>query len=162
LRTDRAFTLVELIAVIVVLAILAGVAVPRFVSFSEHARATVIAQKLKMLGRALNAYRRDTGEWPVAFSGGSVVPAELQPYMPDNWMNYDARAACWGRIWPSGTYQVNLFLTTSTGAHLTTIDASTTNVALRVDRSIDDGSTTTGTLRLGQDTNTYVYFTYFP
>ena len=37
-RTSRAFTLIELVAVIVVLAILAGIAIPQYIDYSSNAK----------------------------------------------------------------------------------------------------------------------------
>jgi prepilin-type N-terminal cleavage/methylation domain-containing protein len=53
------FTLVELIAVIVVLAVLAGVAIPRMVNLGARARATAIAAHLARVNQAMLAYERD-------------------------------------------------------------------------------------------------------
>ncbi|MBY0309006.1 MAG: type II secretion system GspH family protein, partial [Phycisphaerales bacterium] len=63
-RARSAFTLVELIAVIVVLAILAAVAVPKFFDYSTRARAATICGTLKVMQRAVLTYYQDNGRWP--------------------------------------------------------------------------------------------------
>jgi prepilin-type N-terminal cleavage/methylation domain-containing protein len=63
-RALGGFTLVELIAVIVVLAILAGVAIPRYLDHSQRARATATAATVKVIVRAAYSYQRDHGVLP--------------------------------------------------------------------------------------------------
>ncbi|MCU0688407.1 MAG: type II secretion system GspH family protein, partial [Phycisphaerales bacterium] len=65
-----AFTLVELVAVIVVLAILAAVAVPRYFDYQQRAVATRMARDINVFYYALRAYRRDTGVAPPEAGGG--------------------------------------------------------------------------------------------
>jgi len=67
----RGFTLIELIAVIVVLAVLAGVAVPKFFSYSDQAKiAAANAAHAALTTAAINAKLNsavgngDEGQWP--------------------------------------------------------------------------------------------------
>lgn len=76
----RAFTLIEMIAVIVVLAILAAVAVPRYQDFSTRAAATRIASDMKVISRAVLAYVRDTGATPPSVTQSSPSLGPLEPY----------------------------------------------------------------------------------
>lgn len=55
------FTLVELIAIILVLAILAGVAIPRYVDVADRARRSVAMAELTTISRTLINYEIDTG-----------------------------------------------------------------------------------------------------
>lgn len=61
MKPDRAFTLIELIAVMVVVAILAAVAVPRYIAFSDRARVSAAAGTLRTMQRGLIQYEIDTG-----------------------------------------------------------------------------------------------------
>ncbi len=54
MRSHRAFTLVELIAVIVVLGILAGVAVPRYFDYAERAKEAAADGSMAGIRAALN------------------------------------------------------------------------------------------------------------
>ncbi|MBY0263504.1 MAG: hypothetical protein K2Q20_14255 [Phycisphaerales bacterium] len=56
-----AFTLVELIAIILVLAILAGVAIPRYIDAADRARRSVAMSELTTISRTLINYEIDAG-----------------------------------------------------------------------------------------------------
>jgi prepilin-type N-terminal cleavage/methylation domain-containing protein len=59
-RAARAFTLIELIAVIVVLAILAGVAVPRYFDYTARARTSSIQATLGNVRSAIQNFYANT------------------------------------------------------------------------------------------------------
>lgn len=65
----RAFTLIELIAVIIVLAVLAGVALPRFFDHRNEAYESVATSVNRMLVSARNAYLGKTQSLPTSFWG---------------------------------------------------------------------------------------------
>lgn len=79
-KRRQGFTLIELIAVIVVLAILSAVAIPRYIDYSNRARASATARTMKVLMRALNAYQIDWRALPPNddLSGNA---AALAPYL---------------------------------------------------------------------------------
>ena len=54
---SRAFTLVELVAVIVILAVLAGIAVPQYIDYRERARAAACKAILSHVREAIHNYR---------------------------------------------------------------------------------------------------------
>jgi len=123
----RAFTLVELIAVIVVLAILSAVAIPRFIDHSEDARVSAAkAARASLASAIVNARLHDQlenggeGDWPtslddiLATDGGehllnpyhdpSMPVYNIDPGGPDKmFMRYKtierAVASGWGSIW---------------------------------------------------------------
>jgi type II secretory pathway pseudopilin PulG len=70
--------LVELIAVIVVLAVLSGVAIPKFANISDQATAVAIARDFRVISNAGWAYVRDTGSW--APDAWHAFPPEFAPY----------------------------------------------------------------------------------
>lgn len=87
-RPSRAFTLVELIAVIVVLSILAAVAVPRYFDYRERAQASATIEHFRVIQRAVLSYRRDGGPSatipptpPSAVNLTDITGSPLAPYL---------------------------------------------------------------------------------
>lgn len=66
---DRAFTLVELLLVLVILAALAAVVVPRFTKRSEQARVTAARADVANIEVALDAFEVDSGRYPASEEG---------------------------------------------------------------------------------------------
>ena len=62
--TGRAFTLVELLLVLVILGILAALVLPKFTGRTEQARVTAAQTQISTFGTALDAYEVDTGSYP--------------------------------------------------------------------------------------------------
>lgn len=65
----RAFTLVELLLVLVILAVLAAMIVPKFTKRSEQARVAATATDIANMGTALDAFEIDTGRYPTSDEG---------------------------------------------------------------------------------------------
>jgi prepilin-type N-terminal cleavage/methylation domain-containing protein len=60
-RRPGGFTLIELVVVIAVIAVLAGLLVPTLLGLTDKARATQSQQLLREVGRGLQRMRQDTG-----------------------------------------------------------------------------------------------------
>src|SRR5215212_6573631 len=61
---SRGFTLIELLLVLVILAVLAAVVVPKFTNRSEQARTTAAKTDISSLETALDAFEVDCGRFP--------------------------------------------------------------------------------------------------
>lgn len=68
-RNGRAFSLIELLLVLVILAVLAAVVVPRLTSRSEQARVTAATTDIASLETALDSYEIDLGRYPTSDEG---------------------------------------------------------------------------------------------
>jgi general secretion pathway protein G len=64
-----AFTLIELLLVLVILGILAAIVVPKFAGRTEQARITAAQTQLGAFATALNAYEIDNGSYPKGKDG---------------------------------------------------------------------------------------------
>jgi len=74
-RARAGFTLIELLLVMVIIAILAAVVVPKFVGRSEQARITRAKADVNILGTALNSMEIDTGSYPATLQGLITPPS---------------------------------------------------------------------------------------
>ena len=72
-RQSRAFTLIELVAVIVVLAILAGVAIPKYIDYAANAKASACKGILGGVRSAIANFYANS-----AVSGTPVFPTLVQ------------------------------------------------------------------------------------
>ena len=77
----RAFTLVELLLVLVILAVLAAVVVPKFTNRSEQARLTAAKADISSIETALDTFEVDCGRYPNSDEGLKALveaPAGVQ------------------------------------------------------------------------------------
>lgn len=65
----RGFTLIEIMVVVVILGILAGIVVPRLLDRPEEARRTKAAVQIKSLEEALGLFKLDNGFYPSTEQG---------------------------------------------------------------------------------------------
>ena len=87
----RAFTLLEIIVVIIVLALLAGLVAPQIFGRVGEARGTTARTQIELLSTALDNYRLDNGTYPTTEQGlaalrekpsGGPVPQQWKgPYL---------------------------------------------------------------------------------
>lgn len=82
-RQKRGFTLVELLLVLVILATLAAIVIPKFAGRSEQAKVTAAKTQISTLGTALDAFEVDMGYYPSSSDGLQVL--QVQPKNPKNW-----------------------------------------------------------------------------
>ena len=65
----RGFTLVELLLVLVILAVLAAVVVPKFTKRSEQARIAAATTDIANISTAIDVFETDTGRYPSSDEG---------------------------------------------------------------------------------------------
>ncbi len=80
---QRAFTLIELLLVLVILGILAAIVVPKFSGRTEQARQTAAQSQIATFGTALDAFEIDTGHYPKGKSG--LLDLVQQPRDAQGW-----------------------------------------------------------------------------
>ncbi len=85
-RKSSGFTLIEIMVVIVILGILAGLIVPRIMGRPEEARRTKAALTLRSLDSALKLYKLDNGVYPTTEQGlEALIEKPETGTVPRNW-----------------------------------------------------------------------------
>jgi len=72
-----AFTLIELLIVVAIIAILAMIAVPNFLEAQTRAKVSRVRAELRTIGTALESYASDWTEYPLNDGFYNVIPLEL-------------------------------------------------------------------------------------
>ncbi|WP_211169275.1 type II secretion system major pseudopilin GspG [Aromatoleum toluvorans] len=98
-RTSRGFTLLELLVVLVVLGLLAGLVAPKY--FSQLGKSEVKAARAQVegLAKALDLYRLDTGHYPTTEQGlaSLVTRPGSEPKWAGPYLQKNIPADPWGR-----------------------------------------------------------------
>src|SRR5687768_11276280 len=68
-KDQGGFTLVELIVVVIIIGLLAGLVVPQFIRQEEKATAKAAKAQIELLGTALDTFRLDVGRYPTSQEG---------------------------------------------------------------------------------------------
>lgn len=82
-QKKKAFTLVELLLVLVILGVLAAIVVPKFSGRTDDARKTAAQTQISNFSTALDAYEIDTGSYPKGKAG--LTDLVQQPRSAVNW-----------------------------------------------------------------------------
>jgi general secretion pathway protein G len=82
-RQRRAFTLIEMLVVVLILAILAALIVPRVVNRTGDAKRAKAASDIATLTSLLSQYKVDTDQFPATEQG--LMALRVQPGDVNNW-----------------------------------------------------------------------------
>lgn len=86
ISNSRGFTLIELMAVIIILGILAGLIIPRIMGTPEEARRTKARLQLESMETALKMYKLDNGVYPSTEQGlQALVEPPSVGVLPKKW-----------------------------------------------------------------------------
>jgi general secretion pathway protein G len=101
-RPRAGFTLLEMLVVLVVLGLLAGLIGPQLFGRVGEARATTAKTQMELIGVALDSYRLDNGSYPVTSQGLDALNTRPgRAPAPLNWRGPYLRKAVpsdpWGR-----------------------------------------------------------------
>lgn len=151
--------MVELVAVIVVLAVLSAVAIPSFLDLRTSAAAAGVASDFRVIAAAANSYYQTTGTW--APDGWYAMPAAFDPYFSHSQLSggvgtpmgadtiYDWNGppyvSATGILYDGPYFSVYPWAGPSVTARSWT--AQDLTILRRVDTMIDDANANTGRLR---------------
>lgn len=80
-RRERGFTLIEMMIVVVILSILAGILLPKVRDFRSRAISAKAIGAMSVTRTAAYQYNEASNGWPASGTRG-VIPAGLAPYLP--------------------------------------------------------------------------------
>jgi len=85
-RDNRGFTLIELMVVVVILGILAGLIIPKIMGKPEEAKRLKARMQVEQLEQALKLYYLDNGEYPTTEQGlNALVEKPATEPVPKRW-----------------------------------------------------------------------------
>jgi len=88
-RVRRGFSLIELLVVLVILALLAGLVLPKFLNRAEDAKAGTAKTQITNFKSALELYKLDNGDYPTDQQGLPALAEEpTTSPRPPKWKQY--------------------------------------------------------------------------
>lgn len=126
----RAFTLVEIMIVVVIIGVLAALAIPAMQRVQERSQASRLANDFRQFEAAFQRYALENGQWPPPAAAG-VIPAGMTGYLPDAFTNSPPLGGNFQ--WSGPSHNIVLRNSTATDA-----------LMQRIDAILDDGDLTTG------------------
>jgi len=154
-RLARAFTLVEVMVVVVIIGFLAAAGLPGYRHLTMRSKVTALENDLRQFSTAIQTYTTQNGHWP-ANGNPQEVPAQLK----------DAMSANFGIKTPiGGVYKWNYGVPADGVTAKAAIIVQTAQdnpvsddeaLFLMIDRQMDDGVLETGNIQVGS-TNSLVF-----
>jgi general secretion pathway protein G len=99
-QSTGGFTMVELMAVLVILGLLMAMVVKNFVGQVDRGKVVTTKTSLRQLQSAINQFHMDTGRWPSEDEGLGVLvqpPADAMNYPPGGYLDTtDVPKDAWG------------------------------------------------------------------
>jgi len=138
-RSSRAFTLVEIMIVVVIIGLLAAMAIPAMKRVIQKSETSTIANNLRVFSEAFQRYNLENGKWPSS-AGNGVVPVVISVGYIKNGV-WQVRKTPIGGRW-RWTYSAG-GVPFHAGISITNYTCSTQQL-LDIDKLIDDGDLTTG------------------
>ncbi len=77
IKRKRAFTLVELLIVVIIIAVLAAIAIPKFTNSSLRSKEAALRAELKLLRDGVELFKNDTTCYPAAIGDLALTSAPV-------------------------------------------------------------------------------------
>ncbi len=99
-KIQSAFTMVELMAVLIILGLLMAVVVGNFVGQTDKARVATTKTSLRLLHSAVNQFKMDTARFPTEDEGLTALieqPSDVESWEPSGYLQTtEVPADAWG------------------------------------------------------------------
>ena len=126
-----AFTLVEIMVVVVIIGLLAAIAIPAFLRSREHSLAARFANDFRQYDSAFQRFAMENGQLPPLATAGGVIPPGMTGYLPESYTHASAMGG--------------LYVWSGPSAHVVLVNSNATDAIMQqVDTILDDGDLNTG------------------
>ena len=86
MKNQKGFTLIEIMVVVIILGLLAGLVLPRILGQEEKAKVATAKVQIRSLEDALDAYKLDNGFYPTTDQGlDALIRKPEAGRIPDKW-----------------------------------------------------------------------------
>lgn len=154
-RRVRAFTIVEVMVVVVIIGFLAAAGLPGYRHLTMRSKATAVENDLRQFATVVQTFTLQNGRWP-ANGDPQTIPADLTSAISPNFAqktpiggvykwNYDVPA-------DGVTAKAAIIIQTASGNPVSDDEA----LFLMIDKQMDDGVLETGNIQVGS-TNSLVF-----
>ncbi len=154
-RQLRAFTLVEVMVVVVIIGFLAAAGLPGYRHLTMRSKVTAVENDLRQFSTAIQTYALQSGHWP-ADGNAQEMPPELANALPSNFILKTPIGGVykWNYDVPADGVAAKAAIVIQTVAGNSVSDDQ--ELFEMVDRQMDDGNLETGNIQLGS-TNSLVF-----
>lgn len=137
-QKSDAFTLLEILIVVILLGVLAAIVIPQFVDQSEAVEQAAFFTSMKNIASAMNQFRAANGGAFPPDRNPAQCPAGFAPYLQMNWATEKPLGGQWD--WDKGVFGVtagiSVYLPSKSATYMREIDSK-----------FDDGNLNTGSFR---------------
>ena len=136
------FTLIEILVVVVILGLLAGIVIAQFVDSRKDAEQTAFVSSGRIFAEAAVRFHLDTGSYPEDSSSGDL-PAGFEDYItPNQWVG----GTPIGGVWDSENNSFGII--SAMGVHFNGTGATRDDAYMQeIDAVVDNGDLATGFFR---------------
>ena len=139
----HAFTMIEIVVMVIVIGIMAAVAVPKFIDSATESKVSATAEDLRLIETALGMYYARHGQYPRDLNRVQAAEAFDSFFKSENAFEIEVPiGGVYSYEAPPTTSQVQVSISPSASSAFKQKDAE------QLDEYIDDGNLSTGSLRL--------------
>lgn len=155
-RGRRAFTLVEIMVVVVIIGMLAAAALPTYRHITMRSKATALENDLRQFSTALITYNLQNAAWPANGDPG-VPPPEMATALPSKFAQVSPIGGVykWNAGVPADGLACKAALIVQAADGVLPL-SDDTELFLMIDRQMDDGVLESGLIQVGS-TNSLVF-----
>lgn len=142
IQPKRGFTLIEILIVVIILGVLAGIVIPKYSSYSDESKINSFVTCIKNVASIADYHYLRFGEY-FEDSGSGFMPADLNNYMPaGKWTSGTPIGGVWD-------YELDSFgVKSAFGVHFNGAGNTRDDTYMQeVDAAFDDGDLTAGCFR---------------